>query len=204
MFRHSSSGLVAGPVRDWHGARRAARAAGLFATLTLAGCSSLLPHSNTSTSSPWGSYAAAQKTFDGIVPGTTTQAELNRLGLNPGENPNVTILNYSDIIRRFASAGALDLTQLDRGVAECIAARSACRGLEVDHKVVQRKRFGNFFADFLNFKRKIDINGWRFTGLVLQKDGVVIYKLTGGQPVIHELEEHTQPLGPFQNYSGSR
>ncbi|NDU92764.1 MAG: hypothetical protein G3I10_09205 [Ferrovum sp.] len=34
--------------------------------------------------------------------------------------------------------------------------------------------------------------------ILLIKDNVVIYKLTGGEPAIHKNEEHLNPLGPLQ------
>jgi hypothetical protein len=37
-----------------------------------------------------------------------------------------------------------------------------------------------------------------FAGLLLIKDNVVVYELTGGQPSIQEQEESSNPLGPFQ------
>ena len=37
---------------------------------------------------------------------------------------------------------------------------------------------------------------YRFT-----KDGVVVYKLTSGQPVIHEIAENQDVLGPLQTLS---
>lgn len=73
-----------------------------------------------------------------------------------------------------------------------------CQGYEVDHRVLKRNRYGNFWADLLNFKRKTDIVGWRFNAVVLITDDVVVYKLTGGQPAIHDREESNNPLGPFQ------
>ncbi|MGH8738867.1 MAG: hypothetical protein ACREVC_16045 [Burkholderiales bacterium] len=62
--------------------------------------------------------------------------------------------------------------------------------------------YGSFLADLLDFHRKTDVSGWRFDGVLLIKDGVVIYKLTGGQPSIHQLEETVNPLGPFQSGTG--
>lgn len=56
----------------------------------------------------------------------------------------------------------------------------------------------------MNFKREVDIVGWRFNGVILTKDNVVVYKLTGGQPVIHETEESRNPLGPFQGIGESK
>lgn len=79
----------------------------------------------------------------------------------------------------------------------------ACRGFEIDQRVVKRDRYGSFWMDFLGFKRKVDVTGWHFRGMVLIKDQLVVYKLVGGQPMIHELEHSTNPLGPFQGVGES-
>lgn len=50
----------------------------------------------------------------------------------------------------------------------------------------------------------MDIVGRRFNGVILIKDALVVYKLTGGQPAIHEHEESRNPLGPFQGVGESR
>src|SRR5512146_862790 len=61
----------------------------------LAGCSSLLPQSK-ETSGPagggWQSYQDAERTFAGIVPGTTTDKDLAALKLDPRSNANVAEL----------------------------------------------------------------------------------------------------------------
>ena len=62
-----------------------------------------------------------------------------------------------------------------------------------------RDRNGSFWLDLLGFRRETHTQGFRFNGLVLLKDRVVVYKLTGGQPVIHESEEANNPLGPVQS-----
>ena len=53
-------------------------------------------------------------------------------------------------------------------------------------------------ARHLGFKRDTQTNGWAFSGLILIKDEVVIYKLTGGQPSIVGQESTQNPLGPLQ------
>ena len=65
--------------------------------------------------------------------------------------------------------------------------------------MLKRNRYGNFWADLFNFKRKTDIVGWRFNAVLLITGDVVVYKLTGGQPTIHEHEESNNPLGPLQS-----
>lgn len=170
----------------------------------LAGCNALLPREETVTDSPWKNYEDAQQTFDRIIPHQTTVQGLRALKLDPLNYPNITLLNYSDVLRRFIPYPSTNTDDLDSGVNECINAKAACKGYEVDQKSVKRRRFGNFWADFLNFKRKVDIVGWRFNGVILIKDDVVVYKLTGGQPVIHEHEERRNPLGPLQGIGESR
>jgi hypothetical protein len=170
----------------------------------LAGCSTWLPRGESVAESPWQNFEEAQQTFDRIVPYQTTVRDLRALKLDPLQNPNIVLLNYSDVLRRFIPSPATDMQDLDPGVQDCIKAKSACKGYEVDQKTVKRRRYGNFLADFLNFKRKVDIVGWRFNGVILIKDELVVYKLTGGQPSIHEHEENKNPLGPLQGIGESR
>lgn len=184
--------------------RRMTRLALGLSVLFLAGCGTLLPRGESVVESPWHSFAEAQQTFDSIIPYKTTVEDLRKLKLDPLKNPNITLLNYSDVLRRFIPSPATNMQDLDAGVQDCINAKSACQGYEVDQKTVTRRRYGNFWADFLNFKRKVNIVGWRFNGVILIKGDLVVYKLTGGQPVIHELEESKNPLGPLQGIGESK
>jgi len=164
----------------------------------LCGCTSLLPRSDETTGSAWGSYDEAQQTFDLIEPGWTTAYELKALSLDPATNPNIAILNYADVLRRFLVSPSVTLADLDHGVRECISAKVDCRGFEVTQQSVRKHRNGSFWLDFLGFRKETHIAGWRFTGLVLLRDGVVVYKLTGGQPSILQQENSRTPLGPVQ------
>ena len=166
--------------------------------LCLAGCNTLLPHGNSNVEGPWQSFEEAQQTFDRIVPYQTTLADLKGMNLDPYSQPNISILNYSDVLRRFAPNAPASPDNLDAGVWECITAKTACQGFEVIQKSIKRKRTGNFLGDFLNFNRQVDVSGWSFNGVVLIKDNVVIYKLVGGQPLIREQETNRNPLGPLQ------
>jgi hypothetical protein len=165
----------------------------------LAGCTGLLPRSKETTKSPWTSYREAQKTFDQIVPGKTTAADLRELSLDPEAMPNIAILNYSDVLRRFLANQSVALSDLDQGVQECVRAKTVCRGLEINQRLVSKHRNGSFWLDLFGFKRETHIEGWRFQGLILLKEDVVVYKLTGGQPVIQESEHTQNPLGPVQS-----
>lgn len=74
-------------------------------------------------------------------------------------------------------------------------AKAVCKGYEIEmvQRSTKRKRYGNFWADLLNFKRKVEVAGWSFNAVILVKNNVVIYTLTGGQPAISELEENENP-----------
>ncbi len=159
----------------------------------------MLPSSNKVTASSWASYRDAQLTFDKIIPGQTTEGELKGLQLDPDAHPNIAILNYSDVLLRFMPHASISLSDLDEGVRDCITAKVRCRGFEVNQSKVNRQRDGNFLADILGFTKTTQITGWEFHGLLLLKNGVVIYKLTGGKPAIAEHEETHNPLGPVQS-----
>jgi hypothetical protein len=165
----------------------------------LAGCTGLLPRSQEITASPWQSYREAQRTFDLIVPGVTTAEDLRELKLDPETVPNIAILNYSDVLRRFMLNQSVTLSDLDHGVQECVRAKTVCRGLEINQRLVKKHRNGSFWLDVFGFKRETHIEGWRFTGLILLKEDVVVYKLSGGQPAIQESEHSHNPLGPVQS-----
>ncbi|MBV9189939.1 MAG: hypothetical protein JOZ85_05615 [Betaproteobacteria bacterium] len=174
-----------------------------LALSALTGCSSLLPQSK-ETSGPaggWKSYKDAEKTFADIAPGRTTEKELAELKLDPRSNPNVTLLPRHEILQRFIINQSVTMADLDEGVRECLEAREHCKALEVNHSASQKKRTGNAALDMAKLYRETHTSGWRFCGLLLVKDGVVVYKLTSGQPGIHEIAEDTDVLGPLQMLS---
>jgi len=173
-----------------------------FSALT--GCSSLLPQTK-ETSGPagggWQSYKDAENTFAAIAPGKTTEQELAALQLDPQSNPNVTVLPRHELLQRFIINQSVTMADLDDGVRECLEARERCRALEVNQTATQKKRTGNAALDMAKVYRETHTSGWRFCGLLLVKDGVVVYKLTSGQPGIHEIAEDSDVLGPLQMLS---
>ncbi len=113
--------------------------------------------------------------------------------------PNTVILTHADIVRRFVPSALIQRQDLDAGVVACLEARDACRGWEITAARIAKNRTGNFFADFTNFSRRQETTGWRFTGLILLVDDMVVYRSWGGQPRINEVEITNNPLGPFQD-----
>lgn len=167
----------------------------------LAGCSSLLPGSKETSgtaNTAWQSYEEAEQAFARITPGTTTVHELAALRLDPRTNPNITLLHNFQVRERFIPNSTVTLADLDAGVRQCVEARSTCVGWEIDQSAMQKKRNGNAALDMLKMRRETHTSGWRFAGLLLIKDGVVLYKLAGGQPHIHEIASSEDALAPLQ------
>jgi hypothetical protein len=160
----------------------------------------MLPSSRevTATNSGWQKYADAEATFGRIVPGKTTAAELKALNLDPSTNPSVARLQTWQVRERFIPNKLVTLDDLDTGVRTCVEAGPACTAYEVNYVSTQSKRIGNAALDVIKVHRETQTAGWRFNGLILMKDGVVVYTLTAGQPRIQQLTENSDPLGPLQ------
>jgi hypothetical protein len=166
----------------------------------LAGCSSLLPHSKETSGTAhtaWQTYEDAAQTFGKIAPGKTTVAELAALKIDPRTNPNIRVMPRYEVMQLFIVNRTVTMADLDAGVRDCLAAAAGCVGWQIDQTATQKKRNGNAALDFLHMRRETHSSGWRFTALLLIKDGVVLYKLSGGQPLIHEIAETEDLLGPL-------
>jgi hypothetical protein len=171
--------------------------------LALTGCMNLLPHGKEETRTPWTSYDDAQAMFAKIIPGQTTLSDLKALGIDPAQTDNVALLGHADVLRRLVAASSFDISRIDPALQECVAAPQVCFAYELEQTHTNRKRYGNFFLDFLNFKRRVDITGWQFDAIVVIKKELVVYKLWSGKPKIHKLEEEHSPLGPLQGIGPS-
>src|SRR5260221_9902494 len=117
--------------------------AALLACLLVSSCTSLLPNSKEVTASPWQTYQDAQETFDKIIPGHTTIADLRVMSLDPGANANIAILNYADVMRKFMLNQSFSINDLDNGVRECGLPKIACRGFEISQSWGQKHPRGH-------------------------------------------------------------
>lgn len=180
------------------------RSRALLLTLAalLGGCSSLLPKAHTE-SPTFRSFDEARQAIEALQPQTSNRETLFDLGLTPTQQPNTVILTHADIVRRVVTGGLLSKDDLDPGILTCLSARDACRGWELNVAQISKQRTGNFFADFVNFKRRTETTGWRFNALILLVNDVVVYRGWGGQPVINEAEVQNNPLGPLQDMGPS-
>lgn len=165
----------------------------------LSGCTTLLPNSENRIKGPWADYEQAQAVFDKITPYTTKVEDLKLLDFDPKSNPNVKIIPFSELIRRFIPPSSIPGYIIDKGISECIISQSACECYELEQNYEGRKRDGNFWLDIFNFDRHVDIKGWQFNALILINNDLVIYKLTWGEPNKKRSESVNNPLGPLQS-----
>ena len=162
----------------------------------------MLPKSKTE-SPTFQSFDDARKAVESLVPNQSDTATLSGLSLDPVKQPNTVILTYADIIKRLVNGSVVDKEDLDPGIVRCLKAREACRGWEMNIARITKERTGNFWADFFNFKRRTETSGWRFNALILLVNDVVVYRTWGGQPIVHDLEVQSNPLGPLQDIGPS-
>lgn len=168
----------------------------------LAGCSSLLPQSQSNVSE-FQSFDQARAAIEGLVPGESNLASLKAIGIDPLKSPNTVLLTHADVVRRFVPSGVIERRDLNPGIVQCLEARDTCRGLDVTASHLASARQGNFFADFFNFVRRTQITGWRFNAVVLLVNDQVVYRSWGGQPSIDETDVKRNPLGPLQDIGPS-
>lgn len=174
----------------------------MVCAIMLAGCSTLLPHSQSNVSE-FQSFDQARAAIEGLVPGQSNLASLKAIGIDPLKSPNTALLTHTDVVRRFVPAGVIEKSDLDPGIVQCLQARDTCRGVDVTASHLNTRRQGNFFADFFNFVRRTQVTGWRFNAVVLLVNDQVVYRSWGGQPSIDETDVKRNPLGPLQDIGPS-
>lgn len=171
--------------------------------LSLTACTSLLPTSTQETKTPWRTYADAEAMYAKIIPAKTTLPELKTMGIDPEKTANVALLSHADLLHRLVAMKDFGASMLDPALAECVASRQACFAYELEQTVIDRKHYGNFWMDFMNFRQQIEVTGWQFNAIILISNDMVIYKLWSGKPMIKRTEEERNPLGPLQGIGPS-
>jgi hypothetical protein len=179
----------------------------LLAVVFGSGCatiksSSLLPSEEQETSRGFSSYEDAYSAFSMISVGTTRRTELPSIGFDP-KSPNVTVLRYTDVVSIFLSNPSLTKDDIPEGVADCLKAQGGCVAYLFKIGRKDKKRYGSFFADMMNFRKKVQTTGWEFEALIVAIDDIVVYSLHSGQPNIDTKEIERNPLGPLQGIGGS-
>ena len=169
----------------------------VFLVLLLGGCSSLLPKKDIE-STTFKTFDEARAAIEAIVPMQSSRQTIRKNGLDFSDYPNALQLTHADVVRRFLPTSLLKREDLDPGILQCRESRDACRGVELSVSKIHKVRMGNFFADFVNFQRRTHTTGWRFNAVVLFVNDTAVYRSWGGQAVVDQMEDATNPLGPFQ------
>jgi hypothetical protein len=175
----------------------------LLSSLWLSACSSLLPSFKQVNDLPWNTYEQAHEAYAVITPSQTRLVDLKRMGIDPDITPNVALLNHADVTRRLVAISTMEISFLPPLVQQCLATHTECFAIQIEQKHLERKRYGNFWLDFLTFNRKVEISGWQFEALIILQKDLVVYKLWTGKPTILQLEEDRNPLGPLQGAGSS-
>jgi hypothetical protein len=167
-------------------------------TLTT-GCQSLFMSNRTATQTCWTNWDQVNVAFNGIVPNHTTVNDLKRIGFDPSVTPDISIMPYVDIVPIFMPNPNIHMADLPIGVRIYVEAKTNNCAYRVELENVLDKRHGNLMLDVFGFKRLTHQSGWRFKGLILIRDSVVVYTLSSGEPDISREDSAIKPLGPFQN-----
>jgi len=183
---------------------RIAMALVLLSLLTMTtGCANLFMSNRSVTQAPWTNWDQVNIAFNSITPNHTTIKELRHMGFDPAVTPNITIMPYIDIVPIFMPNPNIHMCDLPIGVQIYIQSATNNCAYRVILQDVMQKRHGNLLLDIFGFKRLTHQSGWRFRGLILIKNNVVVYTLSSGEPNISSDESVIKPLGPFQDMQDS-
>ncbi len=171
----------------------------LLSTSALCACSVMLPEAKQDIRTPWPDFDSARSSYDQISPYVSDMAAVRKLGFDPYKTPNMQVLNQAQVVSAVLPSPLQGEASIPRGIADCMRAQQACVGYLMEPSKIEQKRVGNFFLDFLNFKRHTVTTGWKFSALIVVIDERVVYKQWTGQPHIESTDQRTNPLGPLQS-----
>ena len=175
----------------------------LILGVVVSGCGSSLPKGEMRTKSPWETFDEAKASYDSIILNSTTTADLEELGYDPYNTPNIRILSYLDVLQKFNPNNSVKSEDLPPSVKACLDSREACLAYEAMPYFSSSERVGNVVLDLLKFKRERVVTGWSFNALIVIDHNIVVYKIWNGNPMIDQKTLRKNPLGPLQNSAGS-
>lgn len=167
--------------------------------LLLMGCGGdrLLPRERANATA-FQTYEQVETAYSTIVPGTTTTADLSKIGFDVKTTPNVEVLTYVGVVDRLPETSRAP-GHFPPQVQACIQAQDRCIAYLFRSERVESRHVGNAFLDLAGFKRETVNSGWSAEVVLLVQDERVVYKLMSGHPRIEDSRTSTQPLGPLQN-----
>jgi hypothetical protein len=180
-------------------------AASILVASVLVGCGGLglLPHETEIKNTSFKSYKDVEAAYGQIEPGHTRTTDLVTIGFDANDSPNVEVLSYLGVIEKFIPRDSIRFDNLDPVVQQCIQAREHCTGYVFHPERLHKERLGSWMLDMLGFQRTTVDYGWSADIVLLVMDGHVAYKVMSGRPHIEDFHHDVQPLGPFQDLSGT-
>ena len=180
-------------------------AASILVASVLVGCGGLglLPHQTEIKNTSFKTYKDVEVAYGQIDPGHTRTADLVTIGFDANDSPNVEVLSYLGVIERFIPRDSIRFDNLDPIVQQCIIARERCTGYVFHPERLHKERLGSWVLDILGFQRTTVDYGWSADVVLLVMDGHVAYKVMSGHPHIEDFHHDVQPLGPFQDLTGT-
>jgi hypothetical protein len=109
------------------------------------------------------------------------------------------VLNQAQVVNAVLPSPLQERATIPKGIVECMQVQQDCVGYLMEPSKIAHQRVGNFFLDFLNFKRNTLTTGWKFSALIVVINDTVVYKQWNGQPRLESTEVRTNPLGPLQS-----
>jgi hypothetical protein len=178
----------------------ALRLAAAALVAALCGCTTMLPTSKKEVVSNWTSDDDAVQSLSAIEPYTATRRQVHTEWLDPSVNPAITVLHFGDVLQRFSAAALIKPQDVDGGIRDCLHAGQQCSVYAISVKKIDSKRVGNFWLDFMNFKREAVSTGWSVDALLVFVDELPVYELIGVHPTIDDCEVTHNPMGPLQGW----
>ena len=163
----------------------------------LAGCGNLLPSERAEVSSGFRDYLDAETSFARATPGSTTRAELFKLGFDPQHGGNGRILSFLDVRQLFVQPN-IPIEYLPDSLVTCLQAKDRCTGYAFEYTQTDSQRVGSFWADVLNFRKNRQVQGWNLRAVFVLVDDTLVHKVTNGEPQIRRYQVQRNPLGPLQ------
>ncbi|MCJ8331170.1 MAG: hypothetical protein HRT89_05125 [Lentisphaeria bacterium] len=173
--------------------------------LIFTGCksTSYLPSNKTTTFCQWDTYNTAMESYQEIEVNVTTIAELKDMGYDPYKSPNLKILTYLDVMREFMPNSSIKKEDLPYTVRRCIEDHEQCYAYLLSIENMNKQREGNVVSDLFGFRKNTRIEGWTFQAIIIINNGLVVYKISSGQPKVTKYKKVSNPLGPLQSINVS-
>jgi hypothetical protein len=182
------------------------------AVMLVGGCGTmratdLMPSSKTQTigGADWSNYEAVSKTYDTIVVGKTTKADLAKMSIILPRGPNVTSYNTRQIVRTFlvdgANSGGKQLVKLTPAIEACmdLTRKTPCEAYDVTAAGRMTEGQGSFILRVIGFETANRIVEWTGTIYLLLDNDVVVYADISGTPIGRVMiEKKRTPLGPLK------